>query len=81
VAFEDMTATDLDVNSFDTETCANGTANGTSGITTTTTVTATAIDSVVAGRPLRIAVRRDTSVGGNMSGIAQLTAAEVRTAN
>lgn len=79
-AFEAMT-TDLDSDSFDTETTGTGTANGTSGIETVTEITCTTIDSVAAGGMYRLKIARKTADGGDtMTGDAELVALEVRSA-
>jgi hypothetical protein len=79
-SFEAMT-TDLDSDSFDTETTATGTANGTSGIETVTEITCTTIDSIAAGGLYRLKIARKAAAGGdNMSGDAELIAVEVRSA-
>jgi hypothetical protein len=73
--------TDLDSDSFDTETTATGTANGTSGIETVTEITCTTIDSIAAGGLYRLKIARKAAAGGdNMSGDAELIAVEVRSA-
>ena len=74
--------TDLDADSFDTATEANGAANGTSGIATTTSITLTTIDSVAVGEPYRLRVSRigSDAVNDTMTGDAELIAVEVRSA-
>ena len=83
VEFENMDATDLDSDSFDTAAEASGTANGTSGQTTTTEITITTIDSITAGTLYRLKISRvgtdatnDTITGS----AAELEAVEVRSA-
>lgn len=72
--------TDLDADSFDTATEANGAANGTSGIETITEITCTTIDSLAAGDRFRLRISRVGTDGTNdtMSGDAELTLVEVR---
>jgi hypothetical protein len=74
--------TDLDSDSFDTETEATGAASGTSGIETVTEITATAIDSIAAGDRFRLKVFRnaDDATNDTMAGDAELVAVEVRVA-
>lgn len=79
-SFELMT-TDLDADSFDTETTGSGTANGTSGIETVTEITCTTIDSVAAGGMYRLRIARKPSDGSDtMTGDAEIVAVEVRSA-
>lgn len=79
-AFEAMT-TDLDSDSFDTETTGTGTANGTSGIETVTEITCTTIDSVAAGGMFRLKIARKAADGADtMTGDAEIVAVEVRSA-
>lgn len=79
VAFE-ADGTDVDSDSFDTATEANGAANGTSGIETVTEITATAIDSLAAGDRFRLRVTRVGTDGTNdtMTGDAELLFVELR---
>ena len=78
--FEAMT-TDLDSDSFDTETTGTGTANGTSGVETVTEITCTTIDSVAAGGMYRLRIARKPSDGSDtMTGDAEIVAVEVRSA-
>ena len=79
-AFEAMT-TDLDSDSFDTETTGAGTANGTSGIETVTEITCTTIDSIAAGGLFRLKIARKVAdASDTMTGDAELIAVEVRSA-
>jgi len=79
-SFEAMT-TDLDSDSFDTETTGTGTANGTSGIETVTEITCTTIDSVAAGGMYRLKIARKAADGSDtMTGDAEIVAVEVRSA-
>lgn len=80
-AFE-RSNTDLDSDSFDTETQANGAANGTSGIVTVTEITVTDLDGITAGDLFRLRVRRigDDGTNDTMSGDAQLLMVELRSA-
>jgi hypothetical protein len=83
VEFENMDATDLDSDSFDTAVEASGTANGTSGITTTTEITVTTIDSITAGTLYRLKISRVGTDGANdtmTTSAAELEAVEVRSA-
>jgi hypothetical protein len=81
VAFMAMDATtDIDSDSFDTTATATTTTLGTAGFTATTSITITTIDSLVAGVAYRLKVTRDTAVGGNMTGDAQISGVEVRSA-
>lgn len=75
---------DIDADSFATEQIVTATTvNGTSGIPLTTGVTATAgstgTDSVAAGEPYRLRVRRDVATD-TAAGDAQLVSVEVREA-
>jgi hypothetical protein len=74
--------TDIDADSFDTATEANGAANGTSGIPTTTSITLTTIDNVTVGEPYRIRISRvgSDAVNDTMTGDAELISVEVRSA-
>jgi hypothetical protein len=74
--------TDLDADSFDTATEANGAANGTSGIATVTSITVTAIDGLTAGDTFRIKIFRnaDDATNDTMTGDAELIAVEIRSA-
>jgi hypothetical protein len=74
--------TDLDADSFDTATEANGAPNATSGIPTVTSITVTAIDGLTAGDTFRIKVFRnaDDATNDTMTGDAELIAVEVRSA-
>lgn len=84
VQIEDMNASDLDSDSFDTAATAGSTTNATSGNLTTTSITITTIDSVVAGDAYRLKVYRDadgTSGTDDMTGDAELVAVEVRSAS
>ncbi len=80
VEFERV-GTDLDADSFDTATEANGAANGTSGIPTTTSITSTSLDGLQAGEFFRVRVSRVGNDGTNdtMSGDAQLIAVRLMT--
>jgi hypothetical protein len=80
VAFERMN-TDVDTDSYDTETTGTGTTNATSGIITVTSITCTTIDGVTAGDAVRIKIARKAADGADtMSGDAQLVAVEIRSA-
>jgi hypothetical protein len=72
--------TDLDADSFDTATEANGAANGTSGILTTTSISLSTIDSVAVGEFYRLRISRVGSDATNdtMSGDAELIAVELQ---
>jgi hypothetical protein len=74
--------TDLDADSFDTATEANGAPNATSGIPTVTSITVTAIDDLTAGDTFRIKIFRnaDDATNDTMTGDAELIAVEVRSA-
>ena len=74
--------TDLDADSFDTATEANGAANGTSGIATTTSITLTTIDSVAIGEPYRLRMSRvgSDATHDTMTGDAEVISVEVRSA-
>jgi hypothetical protein len=74
--------TDLDADSFDTATEANGAANATSGIPTTTSITLTTIDNVTVGEPYRLRISRvgSDAVNDTMTGDAELISVEVRSA-
>lgn len=76
----ERSGTDLDSDSFDTSTEANGTANSTSGIETVTQITCTSIDSLSAGDRFRLKVSRKAAdvVNDTMLGDAQLVAVEIR---
>ena len=79
-SFEAMT-TDLDSDSFDTETTGTGTANGTSGIETVTEIACTTIDSIAAGGMYRLKIARKAADGADtMTGDAELIGVEVRSA-
>lgn len=79
-AIEAMT-TDLDSDSYDTETTGTGTANGTSGIETVTEITCTTIDSIAAGGMFRLKIARKAADGADtMTGDAEIVAVEVRSA-
>jgi hypothetical protein len=79
-AFE-RASTDLDSDSFDTETTGTSTTNGTSGIITVTSITCTTIDSVAAGDAYRLKIARKAADGADtMAGDAQIVAVEVRSA-
>jgi hypothetical protein len=72
--------TDLDADSFDTASEANGTANGTSGIPTTTSIPLSTIDSVAVGEPYRLRISRvgNDAANDTMTGDAELIAVEVQ---
>lgn len=73
--------TDLDADSFDTVATGTSTTNATSGIATTTAITITTIDSIAAGEPCRIRVRRlPADASDTMVGDAELICGEVRSA-
>lgn len=79
-AFEAMT-TDLDSDSFDTETTGTSTTSGTSGAETVTEITCTTIDSVAAGGMYRLKIARKAADGADtMTGDAEIVAVEVRSA-
>lgn len=78
--FEAMT-TDLDSDSFDTETTGTSTTSGTSGIETVTEITCTAIDSIAAGGMFRLSIARKAADGADtMTGDAEIVAVELRSA-
>ena len=79
VKVEDMSATDLDSDSFDTAGEAHTAVSGTSGILSSVTITLTTIDSLVAQKPYRIWIYRDASDTTNdtVTGDAEFVAAEV----
>ena len=72
--------TDIDSNSFDTATEANGTTAATSGIPNLTLITCTSIDSLSVGDFFRLKIYRDSADTGNdtMTGDAELIAVEVQ---
>ncbi len=72
--------TDIDSDSFDTATEANGTTTATSGIPNLTLITCTSIDSLAVGDFFRLKVYRDSADTGNdtMTGDAELIAVEVQ---
>lgn len=75
---------DIDADSFATaQTITAATVPGTSGVTSTTTVTATAgstgTDSIAAGEPFRLRVRRDVATD-TAAGDAQVLIVELREA-
>lgn len=79
-AFERMT-TDLDADSFDTETTGTSATNGTSGIITITSITCTTIDSVAVGESFRLKIaRKAADAADTMTGFAQIVSVEVRSA-
>lgn len=72
---------DYDADSFDTEATAAGTVNGTSGKATVTEITLTTIDSLTAGDGFYLKLaRKATSGSDTMSGDAQVSRVEVRSA-
>ena len=74
--------TDIDSDSYDTATEATTTTSGTSGIESITEITCTTIDSLAAGDRYRVCIYRDTGdAGDTMTGDAEITAIELRTAN
>lgn len=78
--FEAMT-TDLDSDSFDTETTGTNTTSGTSGIETVTEITCTTIDSIAAGGMFRLSIARKAADGADtMTGDAEIVAVELRSA-
>lgn len=79
VQFE-KTGTDLDTDSFDTNTQTTSAANGTSGIESLASIAITTIDSLSAGDRYRLRIYRVAADATNdtMSGDAQLVAVEVR---
>lgn len=78
VSFE-KAGTDLDSDSFDTETTGSSTTNGTSGIETITAITCTTIDGLTAGDMFRLRIARKTADGSDtMTGDAEVIAVEVR---
>ncbi len=81
VQFE-KTGTDLDSDSYDTNTQVTSAANGTSGIESLASITITTIDSLAAGDRFRLRVYRVAADATNdtMTGDAQLVAVEVRAA-
>lgn len=76
VQFEHMEldTLDIDSDSFATAQSVTDTAPGTSGFVTNGSITFTnaQADGITAGSPFRILISRDTGVGGNMTGDAQL---------
>lgn len=76
--FEDMSATDLDADSFDTAVEATTAVSGTSGILASTTLTITTIDSLTAQKPYRLWVYRDVSdAADTVTGDLELVSVEV----
>lgn len=79
-SFERMN-TDLDADSFDTETTGTSTTNATSGIATLTEITCTAIDGIAAGDIYRLKVARKAAAAGDtMTGDAEVLCVELRSA-
>ncbi len=77
-AFERGT-TDIDADSFDTESTATTTTSGTSGIPNKTTISNTTIDSIVAGDLYWVKIARKAAAGGDtMTGFAQILAVELQ---
>ena len=77
-AFQQM-LTNLDSNSYDTETTATGTTSGTNGVPTITTFTCTTIDSLVAGNAFCVKIARKAADGGDtMTGDAEIHLVELQ---
>lgn len=75
VAFEALAGLDIDVDGFAAVQTATDTTNGTSGVETITSITFTQAqaDAIAASGAFRLRVTRDTAVGGNMVGDAQIS--------
>jgi hypothetical protein len=82
VAIEAISGQDIDSDGFASDNAVAGVAvNGTSGIKSRSTVAITNganMDSLAAGQPFRLRVKRDTSTGSNAAGDAQLLAVHIR---
>lgn len=81
-SMEDMTATDLDADSFATQVVGTATTtSGTSGILSNTTISLTSgaqMDNVVAGDPFRLRIERlPANAGDTMAGNAEIMAIEL----
>jgi hypothetical protein len=78
-AFERF-GTDMDSNSFDSDTEATSAANGTSGIESVASITCTALDSLAAGERYRIRISRvgTDATNDTMTGDAELVFVELR---
>jgi hypothetical protein len=76
----ERTGTDLDSDSFDSDTEATSTANGTSGIETVASITCTAIDGLTPGDRYRLRISRvgNDATNDTMTGDAELVAVEIR---
>ena len=71
---------DIDADSFAAAQTVTGTPDGTNGVTTLTTkpFVFTQIDGLTASDAFRIKITRNTSVGGNMVGDAQILRVKIR---
>ncbi len=71
---------DLDVDGFAAARTGTSTTAGAAGVLTLTSITFTQAqaDSIVAGDPLRCRLTRDTTVVGNMAGLAQVLILSLR---
>lgn len=78
----EKTGTDIDADSYDTNSQVTSAANATSGIESVASITITTIDSLAAGDRFRLRVYRVAADATNdtMTGDAQLMAVEVRAA-